>query len=109
MQRRGFAILLTLFMCVGTAGSQEPAITAKINAAVQPFVDRQELAGAVMLVADPERILSLSAVGYADISANKPMDTMLDRPQKNRFASNKLRSSERRFLGLRIARSDEQS
>ena len=43
--------------------------------AVQPFVDRGEVAGAVMLVADAERILFLEAAGSADIAAKKPMPT----------------------------------
>ena len=45
----------------------------RINAALQPFVDRGELAGAVTLVANPQRILSLAGVGFADIAGNKPM------------------------------------
>jgi len=40
---------------------------------LQPFVDRGELAGAVTLVADRERILDLSAVGFADIASKAPM------------------------------------
>ena len=40
---------------------------------VQPFVDRQELAGAVMLVADPEKVLAVESAGWADIAAKKPM------------------------------------
>ena len=42
---------------------------------VQPFVDRGEVAGAVMLVADAERILALEAAGSADVAAVKPMPT----------------------------------
>lgn len=45
------------------------------STAVQPFVDRHELAGAVMLVATPDKVLSHSAVGFADIAAKKPMET----------------------------------
>lgn len=41
--------------------------------AVEPFVDRQELAGAVMLVADRDRVLDVEAVGWADVEAKKPM------------------------------------
>ncbi|MCB9926827.1 MAG: beta-lactamase family protein [Planctomycetaceae bacterium] len=47
--------------------------TQSINAAVEPFVDREELAGAVMLVADKSRILGHSAVGFADIAQHQPM------------------------------------
>ncbi len=42
---------------------------------VQPFVDRHELAGAVMLVADKDKVLTTEAVGWADIGAAKPMQT----------------------------------
>ena len=40
---------------------------------LQPFVDRHTLAGAVTLVADKDKILDLSAVGYADIANKKAM------------------------------------
>ncbi len=45
----------------------------RIAAALQPFVDDHALAGAVTLVADKDRILSLDAVGYADVAAGKMM------------------------------------
>jgi CubicO group peptidase (beta-lactamase class C family) len=43
--------------------------------ALQPFVDSRSLAGAVTLVASPDRVLSLDAVGYADVAAKVPMKT----------------------------------
>ena len=46
-----------------------------ITAALQPFVDSHALAGAVTLVADKDRVLSLEAVGYADVANGKPMRT----------------------------------
>jgi CubicO group peptidase (beta-lactamase class C family) len=46
-----------------------------IAAALQPFVDRHALAGAVTLVADKDRVLSLEAVGFADIANNTLMGT----------------------------------
>jgi CubicO group peptidase (beta-lactamase class C family) len=46
-----------------------------IAAALQPFVDKHTLAGAVTLVADKDRVLSLEAVGFADVAAKKPMRT----------------------------------
>ncbi len=50
-----------------------------IHAALQPFVDDGSLAGAVALVADADKILSLDTVGYADIAAQSPMqpDTLV--------------------------------
>src|SRR5260370_37576475 len=55
--------------------AQEDPSSANIKAAVQPFVDRHVLAGAVMLAADRQSILSLDAVGFADVAGNKPMPT----------------------------------
>src|SRR5262249_26821571 len=51
-----------------------PLVPAKALAAtLQPFLDTHALAGAVTLVADKDRVLSLETVGFADIAANKPM------------------------------------
>ena len=44
-----------------------------IAAALQPFVDRHELAGAVTLVATKDKVLDVETVGWADIAAKKPM------------------------------------
>ncbi len=41
--------------------------------AVQPYVDRHELAGAVMLVADPSQVLATECAGWADVAAKRPM------------------------------------
>jgi len=46
-----------------------------VAAALQPFVDSHSLAGAVTLVAEKDKIISLEAVGFADIAAKKPMRT----------------------------------
>lgn len=46
-----------------------------IAAALQPYVEQRSLAGAVMLVATSDKVLSVEAVGYADISARKRMTT----------------------------------
>jgi CubicO group peptidase (beta-lactamase class C family) len=52
--------------------SVPPAIPA-IAERVKPFVDGQEVAGAVTLVATPDRIAHLDASGKADIASGKPM------------------------------------
>ena len=44
-----------------------------IAPALQPFVDKHELAGAVALVADQEKVLDIEVVGSADLAADKPM------------------------------------
>jgi CubicO group peptidase (beta-lactamase class C family) len=45
------------------------------SAVLQPFVDAGTVAGAVTLVADKDKVLSLEAVGFADIAAKKPLKT----------------------------------
>jgi CubicO group peptidase (beta-lactamase class C family) len=56
------------------AASQEaPAADPAIRAAVQPFLDRREVAGAVTLVAEPAGVRHLDAQGLADVAANRPM------------------------------------
>lgn len=52
-----------------------PASAKSITAALQPFVERHALAGAVTLVADENKVLSHEAVGFADLAAKKPMHT----------------------------------
>ncbi len=40
---------------------------------LQPFVDSHVMAGAVTLVASKDKVLDLSAVGFADVGGKKPM------------------------------------
>ena len=44
-----------------------------IAAAIQPYVDRHELAGAVALVAERGKDLDVTTAGWADIAARRPM------------------------------------
>jgi len=55
------------------ADDATPPSSKGIVAALQPFVDNHTLAGAVTLVANKDRVLSLDTVGFADIAAKKPM------------------------------------
>ena len=48
-------------------------LAKRITAALQPFVDRGELAGAVTLVADREQVLCRTCVGFADVATRAPM------------------------------------
>lgn len=57
------------------AQTAPPKTPNPIVASLQPFVDDQTLAGAVTLVASKDKVLSLDAVGYADIAAHKLMQT----------------------------------
>lgn len=47
----------------------------RIGGALRPFVESRSLAGAVVLVADREKVLSLEAVGFEDVAAKKGMRT----------------------------------
>jgi CubicO group peptidase (beta-lactamase class C family) len=69
--RAALLVLLLTGACLPAADVPSKSIAA----ALQPFVDNHSLAGAVTLVADKDRVLSLEAVGYADIAAGKPMTT----------------------------------
>lgn len=70
----GFVLVLGLTSPAwGEAGSA--GTPTGLAGQVQPFVDRQELAGAVMLVADGRKVVAVEAVGWADIAAKKPMRT----------------------------------
>src|SRR5689334_151225 len=66
------AVLLLASLTVPAADSPPPR---SIAAALQPFVDSHSLAGAVTLVADRDKVLSLDAVGFADVAAKKPLRT----------------------------------
>jgi CubicO group peptidase (beta-lactamase class C family) len=50
--------------------AEAPATSSSL---LKPFVDKHELAGAVALVADKNKVLSVEAVGFADIAAGKVM------------------------------------
>ncbi len=50
-----------------------PAAGQELAAAVQPFVDRGVVAGAVVLVADKDKVLAVETAGFADVAARKPM------------------------------------
>jgi CubicO group peptidase (beta-lactamase class C family) len=71
---RGAVLAFTIFtLAVRTAGAA--GSTGPVAAALQPFVDRHTLAGAVTLVATKDRVLDLETVGYADVAAGRPMPT----------------------------------
>jgi CubicO group peptidase (beta-lactamase class C family) len=64
----GFALLFAAFL-QGAVPSQTPAQSKSIASALQPFVDNGTLAGAVTLVSDKDKVLSVDTVGFADIAA----------------------------------------
>lgn len=46
-----------------------------VSAVLQPYVEAGNLAGAVTLVADKEKVLDLAAIGYSDVEAKTPIKT----------------------------------
>lgn len=59
---------LLCLVCLPLSAGETP-----LSGAVQPFVDREELAGAVMLVATRDRVLTVEAVGFRDVAPKQPM------------------------------------
>lgn len=70
--------LILLFVLLGAPDvfAQLPQSSAEktvISSKLQPFVDNHSLAGAVVLVANKDRVLTLETVGYADVGNTTPM------------------------------------
>ncbi len=64
--------LLTALSFTPVSAAPAPKAPVKsISAQLQPFVDDHTLAGAVTLVANKDEILTVQAVGFADIAAKK--------------------------------------
>ena len=52
---------------------QTVAAEPKVSAGLLPFVEKNSLAGAVVLVASPDKVLAIESVGYADREKKRPM------------------------------------
>ena len=73
-------VLLLVTASVGVsapAADTPPALPSNggMAAKLQPFIEKNVIAGAVVLVADKDKVLDLEAVGYADLATKKPMET----------------------------------
>jgi CubicO group peptidase (beta-lactamase class C family) len=68
-------LLAAAIVLSGVLRAGEAAPNEGVAAVLQPFVERKTVAGAVALVANKEKILTLEALGFADIAANKAMTT----------------------------------
>jgi len=82
MKRDLFSRLLTstallVFTLPGFA-ADPPVASNELSEALQPFVEKSTLAGAVVLVADKKQVLAVETAGFADIANKVPMkpDTM---------------------------------
>ena len=67
---RAFLLLVVAMTWRGSLFAEAPGSGAGL---LKPFVEKHELAGAVALVVDKNKVLSLETVGFADIAARKPM------------------------------------
>ena len=78
-----FNILFAVLMGAAPLVHSDPALADEatvrypsdggLAAKIQPFVDKQTIPGAVLLVADKDRILDLETVGYSDVDKKIPM------------------------------------
>jgi CubicO group peptidase (beta-lactamase class C family) len=66
-----FVVTATLAVCLTVAA--RAAQDDGIADALKPLVDKHEIAGAVTLVADKDKVLAIDTVGYADLAAKTPM------------------------------------
>jgi CubicO group peptidase (beta-lactamase class C family) len=67
--RLRFAFLLVLAALASPARAVDP----KVSDSLQPFVEKNQLAGAVVLVASSEKVLTVETVGFADREAKNTM------------------------------------
>jgi hypothetical protein len=73
MHRR--IISVSLVAAIALSGHLRAEERGVLAASVQPFVDREELAGAVMLVAGRDKVLAVEAAGWAGVGVQEPMRT----------------------------------
>lgn len=65
---------LTFSVCVWLLiGLSLPAAEPSVSSALQPFVESGSLAGAVTVVANKDKVLSLETVGFMDVGAKQAM------------------------------------
>ncbi len=64
---------LLLFLAPRAPVHAEAPSTGSLAAALKPLVDEGQIAGAVMLVADKDRILALESVGFSSLATRAPM------------------------------------
>ncbi len=70
----GFLSLLACGLLAAAPARAQDKFAA-VPERVQPFVDRGEISGAVMLVADRDHVLHLSAVGVSDVASGRKLRT----------------------------------
>ncbi|RBP43824.1 CubicO group peptidase (beta-lactamase class C family) [Roseimicrobium gellanilyticum] len=71
MKIRFLMFLALLFTSVAIVA--ETPTSGPLAAALKPLVDEGKIAGAVMLVADKDKVLALESAGYASLATKEPM------------------------------------
>src|SRR5262245_41044360 len=71
---RRCVLILAVWFCAPALVSLHAEPPAKVASLLQPFVDKHELAGAVAVVVDREKVLAVETVGYADIAGKKALE-----------------------------------
>lgn len=71
---RWFRLGALLAVVIGQLAAAQDKFAA-VPKSVEPFVARGEISGAVMLVATPNKVLHLSAVGSSDVATKRTMRT----------------------------------
>ena len=66
-------VLLLAVLGIPESRGEEPRTKSALAPALKPFVEKGTLAGAVVLVADKDKVLALEAVGSANIAAKVPL------------------------------------
>ncbi|HEY1067196.1 MAG TPA: serine hydrolase domain-containing protein, partial [Pirellulales bacterium] len=69
-------LLLASLIAWNSGFAQPPEAESKgkkIASVLQPYVEKQQLAGAVILVSGPEKTLCVESVGLADVATQKPL------------------------------------
>ena len=74
MRTSASLLLVALFLTLPlNAAAREPAPIPKVVSAIQEAIAKQELAGAITIVADKDRILHRDVQGFADIEKKIPL------------------------------------
>ena len=67
------AALVAVLTLSAIASADAPASATNISEKLQPFVESHSLAGAVVLVASKEKVLTIQTVGYSDFASRTPI------------------------------------
>ena len=70
----GFVATHFIWSLLSPIRAEQP-VRPRLASVLQPYIDSHTLAGAVVLVADAEKVLDVEAVGWSDIAAGKKMQT----------------------------------